>query len=73
MNRQKCAPDEPVCGGLKDNCACRVSITTIFNGVIPFVVTDIVKLVILNAFPPIALWSPGTMLERSCETSCLLS
>ena len=48
-------------------------ITTIFNGVIPFVVTDIVKLVILNAFPPIALWSPGTMLERSCETSCLLS
>jgi len=50
-----------------------VSITTIFNGVIPFVVTDIVKLVILNAFPPIALWSPGTMLERSCETSCVLS
>jgi tripartite ATP-independent transporter DctM subunit len=38
-----------------------VSFTTIFKGVIPFVVTDIVRLVILIAFPIIALWLPGRM------------
>ena len=38
-----------------------VSFTTIFKGVIPFVITDIVRLVILIAFPIIALWLPGRM------------
>ena len=38
-----------------------VSFTTIFKGVIPFVVTDIIRLVILIAFPIIALWLPGRM------------
>ena len=38
-----------------------VSFTTIFKGVIPFVVTDIVRLVILIAFPIIALWLPSRM------------
>jgi len=38
-----------------------VSFTTIFKGVIPFVLTDIVRLVILIAFPMIALWLPGRM------------
>jgi len=38
-----------------------VSFTTIFKGVIPFVATDIVRLVILIAFPVIALWLPGRM------------
>jgi tripartite ATP-independent transporter DctM subunit len=38
-----------------------VSFTTIFNGVLPFVATDIVRLVILIAFPVIALWLPGRM------------
>jgi len=38
-----------------------VSFTTIFKGVIPFVVTDIMRLVILIAFPVIALWLPGRM------------
>jgi TRAP-type mannitol/chloroaromatic compound transport system permease large subunit len=38
-----------------------VSITTIFKGVIPFVLTDIVRLVILIAFPLIALWLPARM------------
>ena len=38
-----------------------VSFTTIFKGVIPFVLTDIVRLVILIAFPVIALWLPGRM------------
>ena len=38
-----------------------VSFTTIFKGVIPFVLTDILRLVILIAFPMIALWLPGQM------------
>ncbi len=38
-----------------------VSFTTIFKGVIPFVVTDILRLVILIAFPVIALWLPSRM------------
>ncbi len=38
-----------------------VSFTTIFKGVIPFVVTDLLRLLILIAFPLIALWLPGRM------------
>ena len=38
-----------------------VSFTTIFKGVIPFVVTDLLRLLILIAFPMIALWLPGRM------------
>lgn len=38
-----------------------VSFTTIFKGVLPFIVTDIVRLVILIAFPIIALWLPTRM------------
>jgi C4-dicarboxylate transporter, DctM subunit len=36
-----------------------VSFSTIFKGVIPFIITDIVRLIILIAFPIIALWLPG--------------
>ena len=35
--------------------------TTIFKGVLPFVVTDILRLIILIAFPIIALWLPARM------------
>ena len=38
-----------------------VSFTTIFKGVLPFVATDIVRLIILIAFPIIALWLPTRM------------
>ena len=38
-----------------------VSFTTIFKGVLPFIVTDILRLVILIAFPMIALWLPTKM------------
>ena len=38
-----------------------VSFTTIFKGVLPFVATDIARLVILIAFPAIALWLPQRM------------
>jgi C4-dicarboxylate transporter DctM subunit len=38
-----------------------VSFTTIFKGVLPFIATDIVRLVILIAFPVIALWLPTRM------------
>ena len=38
-----------------------VSFSTIFKGVIPFILTDIIRLVILIAFPVIALWLPSRM------------
>jgi C4-dicarboxylate transporter, DctM subunit len=38
-----------------------VSFTTIFKGVLPFVATDILRLIILIAFPIIALWLPQHM------------
>jgi C4-dicarboxylate transporter, DctM subunit len=38
-----------------------VSFTTIFKGVLPFILTDILRLVILIAFPIIALWLPTQM------------
>ena len=36
-------------------------ISTIFYGVMPFIVTDILRLIILIAFPIIALWLPSRM------------
>jgi TRAP-type C4-dicarboxylate transport system permease large subunit len=38
-----------------------VSFSTIFKGVLPFIVTDLIRLVILIAFPIIALWLPSHM------------
>jgi tripartite ATP-independent transporter DctM subunit len=38
-----------------------VSFMTIFKGVIPFVLTDLLRLLILIAFPAIALWLPSRM------------
>ena len=38
-----------------------VSFATIFKGVIPFILTDLVRLVILIAFPILALWLPSHM------------
>ena len=38
-----------------------VSFATIFKGVIPFVLTDLVRLVILIIFPLLALWLPQRM------------
>jgi TRAP-type mannitol/chloroaromatic compound transport system permease large subunit len=38
-----------------------VSFTTIFKGVLPFVATDILRLIILIAFPIIALYLPHRM------------
>jgi len=38
-----------------------VSFTTIFKGVLPFVATDLLRLLILITFPVIALWLPGRM------------
>src|SRR6202521_443100 len=39
-----------------------VSFSTIFKGVIPFVATDLVRLVILIAFPLLATWLPQRMM-----------
>jgi tripartite ATP-independent transporter DctM subunit len=38
-----------------------VSFSSIFKGVLPFIATDILRLIILIAFPIIALWLPGRM------------
>jgi tripartite ATP-independent transporter DctM subunit len=38
-----------------------VKISTIFYGVLPFIITDIIRLMILIAFPMIALWLPSRM------------
>ncbi len=39
-----------------------VSFSTIFKGVLPFVVTDLLRLLILILFPVIALWLPSKMI-----------
>jgi tripartite ATP-independent transporter DctM subunit len=41
-----------------------VSFATIFKGVIPFVLTDLVRLVILITFPILALWLPARMIAQ---------
>lgn len=38
-----------------------VKISTIFYGVLPFIITDLIRLVILVIFPMIALWLPSHM------------
>ncbi|MET0869029.1 MAG: TRAP transporter large permease subunit, partial [Pseudorhodoplanes sp.] len=38
-----------------------VSTKTLFRGVIPFVVADVIRLAILIAFPAISLWLPSLM------------
>jgi len=38
-----------------------VKFSTIFKGVLPFIVTDLVRLVLLIAFPLLATWLPRTM------------
>jgi TRAP-type C4-dicarboxylate transport system permease large subunit len=38
-----------------------VSLVTIFRGVLPFVLTDVFRLVILIGLPGIVLFLPGTM------------
>ncbi|AOO84941.1 TRAP transporter large permease [Bosea vaviloviae] len=38
-----------------------ISFSTIFRGVAPFIVTDLIRLAILVAFPVIAIWLPSRM------------
>ncbi len=38
-----------------------VPMWTIYRGVAPFVVADLIKLVLMVLFPAITLWLPGTM------------
>ena len=38
-----------------------VNFATIFKGVLPFIITDLVRLIILIAFPIIALYLPTRM------------
>jgi C4-dicarboxylate transporter, DctM subunit len=41
--------------------ASRVSLTTIFRGVLPFVAVDVLRLILLIAFPAIVLALPASM------------
>jgi len=38
-----------------------VKVSPIFRGVLPFIITDILRLVLLIAFPILALWLPSKM------------
>ena len=38
-----------------------VKISTIFYGVLPFIITDLLRLAILIAFPILATWLPSRM------------
>jgi C4-dicarboxylate transporter DctM subunit len=38
-----------------------IKISTIFIGVIPFIITDLIRLVILVIFPALATWLPSHM------------
>ena len=38
-----------------------IKISTIFIGVIPFIITDLIRLVILVLFPALATWLPSHM------------
>lgn len=40
-----------------------VPLQTIFKGVLPFVAADIVRIIILVAFPALVLWLPSTMIN----------
>jgi TRAP-type C4-dicarboxylate transport system permease large subunit len=38
-----------------------VRITTIYRGIVPFLVADLLRLTILVLFPALTLWLPGIM------------
>ncbi len=39
----------------------KVQLSTVMRGVLPFILADIVKIILLVAFPALALWLPSTM------------
>ncbi len=41
----------------------KLPLATVFRGVMPFVVADLIKLVLLVLFPAIAIWLPKTMMQ----------
>ncbi len=48
---------------LKSVAGADVPLTTVFRGVMPFVIADFVKLALLVFFPWLALWLPATMIN----------
>ena len=38
-----------------------IRITTIYRGIVPFLVADLVRLVVLVLFPPLTLWLPSVI------------
>jgi C4-dicarboxylate transporter DctM subunit len=47
--------------GDRDQLGQRVSTATIFSGVLPFMWADVVRLILLVAFPWLSLWLPSLM------------
>lgn len=38
-----------------------IKLSTVMKGVVPFIIADIIKIILLVAFPALALWLPSTM------------
>jgi TRAP-type C4-dicarboxylate transport system permease large subunit len=39
----------------------KVQLSTVMRGVLPFIVADVVKIILIVAFPALSLWLPSTM------------
>ncbi|MBV7378509.1 TRAP transporter large permease subunit [Maritimibacter dapengensis] len=39
----------------------KISLTTVMKGVFPFIIADLVKIILIIAFPALSLWLPSTM------------
>ena len=48
---------------LKSIAGINVPLGTIYRGVLPFVVADMIKLILIVLFPALALWLPSTMIR----------
>ena len=52
------------CRAVINSIAKDVKITTIYGGVLPFILTDIIRMALLVVFPIISLWLPMTMAKQ---------
>jgi TRAP-type mannitol/chloroaromatic compound transport system permease large subunit len=48
---------------LKSIAGTNVPLGTVYRGVMPFVIADLVKLILVVLFPALALWLPSTMIR----------
>ena len=48
---------------LKSIAGANVPLGTVYRGVLPFVISDLIKLVLIVLFPALCLWLPSTMVK----------